>query len=45
MVEQARQRDAHRIKTRPSRAAKARRVESKKKKATIKKARGRPSLD
>lgn len=45
MVEQARQRDAHRIKTRPSRAAKARRVESKKKKATIKKARGKPSLD
>ena len=45
MVEQALQRDARRIKTRPSRAAKARRVDSKKKKATIKKTRGKPSLD
>ena len=45
MIEQAYQRDARRIKTRPSRAAKARRVDSKKKKATIKKTRGKPSLD
>ena len=45
MIQQAYQRDARRIKTRPSRAAKARRVDSKKKKATIKKTRGKPSLD
>ena len=41
----AHQRDARRIKTRPSKAAKARRVDSKKKKATIKKTRGKPRLD
>ena len=41
----AHQRDAHRIKTKPSRAAKARRVDSKKKKSGVKKMRGKPSLD
>lgn len=45
MIEQAYQRDVRRIKTRPSRAAKARRVESKKKKASVKKTRGKPALD
>ncbi len=45
MIAQAHQRDARRIKTRPSRAAKARRVDSKKKKAGVKKMRGKPSLD
>ena len=45
MIEQASHRDPRRIKTRPSRAAKARRVEKKKKKASIKKMRGKPGLD
>ncbi|WP_417590727.1 alternative ribosome rescue aminoacyl-tRNA hydrolase ArfB [Parasphingorhabdus sp.] len=45
MIKEAYQRDARRIKTRPSRAAKARRVESKKKKSSIKKTRGKPGLD
>lgn len=45
MIEQAGQRDARRIKTRPSRAAKARRVETKKKKSSVKKMRGKPGLD
>ncbi|MEO9634881.1 MAG: alternative ribosome rescue aminoacyl-tRNA hydrolase ArfB [Parasphingorhabdus sp.] len=45
MVEQAHRREAHRIKTRPSRAAKARRVDTKKKKSSVKKMRGKPSLD
>ena len=45
MIEEAYQRDARRIKTRPSRAAKARRVDSKKKKASVKKTRGKPGLD
>jgi len=45
MIVEAHQRDARRIKTRPSRAAKARRVDSKKKKAGVKKMRGKPTLD
>lgn len=45
MVEQAYERDARRIKTRPSRAAKARRVDTKKKKSNVKKMRGKPGLD
>ncbi|WP_417622206.1 alternative ribosome rescue aminoacyl-tRNA hydrolase ArfB [Parasphingorhabdus sp.] len=45
LVDQAQQRDARRIKTRPSRAAKARRVDTKKKKSTVKKMRGKPGLD
>ena len=45
MIEQAYQRDARRVKTRPSRAAKARRVDTKKKKSSVKKTRGKPSLD
>ncbi|GAA0470430.1 alternative ribosome rescue aminoacyl-tRNA hydrolase ArfB [Parasphingorhabdus litoris] len=45
MLTAAHQRDARRIKTRPSRAAKARRVDSKKRKSNVKKMRGKPSLD
>jgi ribosome-associated protein len=45
MLTEAHQRDAHRIKTRPSRAAKARRVDSKKRKSSVKKMRGKPKLD
>lgn len=45
MIEEAHRRDARRIKTRPSRAAKARRVETKKKKASVKKTRGKPKLE
>ncbi|WP_108809658.1 alternative ribosome rescue aminoacyl-tRNA hydrolase ArfB [Sphingorhabdus sp. Alg231-15] len=45
MLVEAHQRDARRIKTKPSRAAKARRVDSKKKKSNVKKMRGKPSLD
>lgn len=45
LVEQAHERDARRVKTRPSRAAKARRVDSKKKKSTVKKLRGKPGMD
>ncbi|MBF6602718.1 MAG: aminoacyl-tRNA hydrolase [Sphingorhabdus sp.] len=45
LLVEAHQRDAHRIKTKPSRAAKARRVDSKKKKSGVKKMRGKPSLD
>lgn len=45
MLVEAHQRDAHRIKTKPSRAAKARRVDSKKKKSGVKKMRGKPALD
>ncbi len=45
MIDQAYQRDTRRIKTRPSRAAKARRVDTKKKKSTVKKMRGKPGLD
>ena len=45
LIEQANQRDARRVKTRPSRAAKARRVDTKKKKSSVKKMRGKPALD
>lgn len=45
MINEAHQRDARRIKTKPSRAAKARRVDSKKKKSNVKKLRGKPRLD
>ena len=45
LLVEAHQRDAHRIKTKPSRAAKARRVDSKKKKSGVKKMRGKPPLD
>lgn len=45
MLTEAHQRDAYRVKTRPSRAAKARRVDSKKKKSNVKKMRGKPNLD
>jgi len=45
MLVEAHKRDAHRVKTRPSRAAKARRVNAKKIKGSVKKMRGKPSLD
>lgn len=45
LIVQAHHRDARRIKTKPSRAAKARRVDSKKKKSNVKKMRGKPRLD
>lgn len=45
LLEKAHHRPARRIKTRPSRAAKARRVDSKKVRGQVKKARGKPRLD
>ncbi|MEM8919069.1 MAG: alternative ribosome rescue aminoacyl-tRNA hydrolase ArfB [Pseudomonadota bacterium] len=45
MMTLAHRRDARRIKTRPSRAAKARRIDAKKKKSSVKKMRGKPKLD
>lgn len=45
MLAQAHQRDARRIKTKPSRAAKARRIDSKKRKSGVKKMRSKPVLD
>jgi len=45
MVAQAKVRQAYRVKTKPSRAAKARRVDSKTVRGQIKKGRGRVSLD
>jgi len=45
MLTEAHNRQAHRVKTRPSRAAKARRVDSKKRKSSVKKMRGKPKLD
>ena len=45
MIAEAHRREARRVKTRPSRSAKRRRVEAKKRKSSIKKTRGRPSLD
>lgn len=45
LIAKAHQRDARRIKTRPSRAAKARRIDAKKKKSSVKKMRGKPKLD
>ncbi|MEM8696731.1 MAG: alternative ribosome rescue aminoacyl-tRNA hydrolase ArfB [Pseudomonadota bacterium] len=45
LVKKAHHRPARRIKTKPSRAAKARRVESKKVRGQIKKGRSKPRLD
>ncbi|MEP3227327.1 MAG: alternative ribosome rescue aminoacyl-tRNA hydrolase ArfB [Parasphingorhabdus sp.] len=45
LLVEAHQRDARRIKTKPSRAAKARRVDSKKKKSNLKKTRSKPNWD
>lgn len=45
LVEKAHHRPARRIKTKPSRAAKARRVESKKVRGQVKKGRSKPRLD
>lgn len=45
LIALAHKRDARRIKTRPSRAAKTRRIEAKKKKSSVKKMRGKPRLD
>ena len=45
MLTQAHQRDVHRIKTKPSRAAKTRRVDAKKRKSSVKKLRGKPNMD
>ncbi len=41
----AHERPAYRVETRPSRAAKAKRIEGKKARGQIKKARGKPQLD
>ena len=45
LLERAHDRPAHRIKTRPTRAAKARRIEAKVARARIKATRGRPALE
>ncbi|MEO1169536.1 MAG: alternative ribosome rescue aminoacyl-tRNA hydrolase ArfB [Pseudomonadota bacterium] len=45
LIEKAHHRPARRIKTKPSRAAKARRVDSKKVRGQVKKARAKPRLD
>ena len=45
MLEKAHQRDARRILTKPGKAAKARRVDGKKARASVKQGRGRVSLD
>lgn len=45
MIAKAHERDARRIKTKPSKAAKARRVDSKKARSGIKQGRGKVSLD
>ncbi|MEO9469552.1 alternative ribosome rescue aminoacyl-tRNA hydrolase ArfB [Parasphingorhabdus sp.] len=45
LLSRAHHREARRIKTRPSRAAKARRIDSKKKKSSVKKMRGKPRID
>lgn len=45
LVAKAHERDARRIKTKPSRAAKARRVDEKKGRSTIKAGRGRVRID
>lgn len=45
MIAKAHQRDARRIATKPGKAAKARRVDSKKARGSIKQGRGRVSLD
>ncbi len=45
LLEKARRPPRRRIKTRPSRAAKAKRVDNKKARGAVKKARGKPRLD
>ncbi|WP_242185822.1 alternative ribosome rescue aminoacyl-tRNA hydrolase ArfB [Sphingomonas sp. CARO-RG-8B-R24-01] len=45
LLERAHERQARRVKTKPSRAAKARRVDSKKGRAVVKAGRGRVSVD
>ncbi|WP_242138849.1 alternative ribosome rescue aminoacyl-tRNA hydrolase ArfB [Sphingomonas sp. TREG-RG-20F-R18-01] len=45
LLERAHERQARRVKTKPSRAAKARRVDSKKGRAMVKAGRGRVSVD
>lgn len=45
MLDKAHERQARRVKTRPSKAAKARRVNAKKNRSQIKKTRGRVSFD
>lgn len=45
MIDKAHERDARRIKTKPSRAAKRKRVEKKKGRGQIKKSRAKPRLD
>lgn len=45
LIARAHHRDARRVKTRPSRAARARRIDAKKKKSSVKKTRGKPRLD
>ena len=45
MLTEAHQRDARRVKTKPSRAAKSKRVDAKKRKSAVKKMRGKPKLN
>jgi ribosome-associated protein len=45
LLEKAHHRPARRIKTKPSRAAKAKRVDKKKARSQIKRARGKPQID
>ena len=45
LIDRAHERQAHRIKTKPSRAAKARRVDAKKGRSTVKAGRGKVRLD
>jgi ribosome-associated protein len=45
LLEKAHHRPARRVKTKPSRAAKARRVDSKKVRGQVKQARGKPRID
>lgn len=45
LLAKARLRPKYRVKTKPSRAAKARRIDTKKQRGTVKKARGKPPLD
>ncbi len=45
LLEKAHHRPAYRVKTKPSRAAKARRVDSKKVRGQVKQARGKPRID
>jgi ribosome-associated protein len=45
LIDKAHERQAHRVKTKPSRAAKARRIDDKKGRGAVKKNRGKPALD